>query len=82
MEVIYKVLKTLNEGQYIAINKLKQNVTVELGQLVIQQEGNVNIPIFHWEIISRLDFSESVTVRDNNPVFVIRQIRKVKKHET
>ena len=81
-EGMYKVLKILNKGQYMAVTNMKQSVTAEFGQLSVEQKGNVNIPILHWKIISKLDFSEKVTVGEYNPVFQIRQMRKVKNNET
>ncbi len=81
-ERMYKVLKTLNRGQYIAIDKLWQKVSIEKNRFVVKQEGRVNIPLLNSEIISKLSFSESVKVRDQEAVFYIRQIRKVKNNET
>lgn len=81
-ERMYTVLNTLNKGQYIAIDKFHQKVSIERNQFIVVQEGNVNIPLFNSEILSKLSFSESVRVRRQDEVFNIRQIRKVKQHGT
>ncbi len=80
-ERMYTVLETLNEGQYIAMDKLWQKVSIENNRYVIKQGGNVNIPLASSEIMSKLSFKESIKIKKYEAVFYIRQIRKVKKDE-
>ena len=81
VEKMYRVLQLINKGQFMAASNLKQQVSIENSHIVISQEGNVKIPIFNQEIMSKLSFSEKVRVSEQNGVFLIRQIRKVKNNE-
>lgn len=80
-ERMYTVLENLNEGQYIAIDKLRQKVSIEKNRYVVKQGGNVNIPLLSSEIMSELGFKESIKVKKYEAVFYIRQIRRVKADE-
>ena len=81
VEKMYRVLQLINKGQFMAALNLKQQVSIENSHIVISQEGNVKIPIFNQEIMSKLSFSEKVKVSEQSGVFFIRQVRKVKNNE-
>ena len=81
VEKMYRVLQLINKGQFMAASNLKQQVSIENSHIVISQEGNVKIPIFNQEIMSKLSFSEKVKVSEQSGVFFIRQVRKVKNNE-
>lgn len=76
------VLETLNRGQYIAIDKLNQKVSIEKMHYIVKQDGSINIPLVNSEIMSAWGFSESIKISNQEAVFYIRQIRKVKNDET
>ena len=79
VERMYHILETLNEGQYIAPNQLKQRVSIKNNKIIVCQQGNVNTPLLSQGIMLNLNFSEEVKVNGNKAVFYIRQLRKVKK---
>ena len=81
VEKMYRVLQLINKGQFMAASNLKQQVSIENSHIVISQEGNVKIPIFNQEIMSKLSFSEKVKVSEQSGVFFIRQVRKVENNE-
>lgn len=81
VERMYHILETLNEGQYIAPNQLKQRVSIKNNKIIVCQQGNVNTPLLSQGIMLNLNFSEEVKVNGNKAVFYIRQLRKVKKNE-
>lgn len=81
VDTMYAVLERLNQGQYIALDCLNQQVKIEGNHIVVKQEGNVNIPLLNPEIMSQINFSEGVSVNKQNAVFYMRQIRKVKNYE-
>lgn len=81
VEKMYQTLEILNNGQYIAPTNLKQLVSIEKSNIVIRQEGNVNIPLLNQNFMSKLDFIEGVKLVSKKGVFYIRQVRKVKKNE-
>lgn len=82
VEKMYWVLQILNKGQYIAPINMKQQVSIENNHTVINQEGNVNIPLLNQEFMSKLNFIEGVKLVQQKRVFFIRQVRKVKKNES
>ena len=82
VERMYTVLETINRGQFLALDKLKQKVSIEGNYYVVEQNGNVNIPLINSEIMSGLNFLESIEVSNNKAVFNIRQIRKAKSNDT
>lgn len=77
----YTVLQKLNQNQYMAVNSFKQTVSIENNNIKITQNGNVKMPLFNENIMSRMDFTETNVVDIQNKVFYMRQIRKVKKNE-
>lgn len=81
LDNIYSVLEKLNENQYVALDDLKQTVSLENKDIKIVQSGSVSMPFLPEEIVSELAFTENVSVNMQNTVFYIRQIRKVKQNE-
>lgn len=79
-DIVYGVLTRVNEDQYLAVHKFKQSVKMEQEKIIITQKGTVSIPLVGTDIFSNLDFSEKITLKVSNPIFSIRQIRKVKKN--
>ena len=81
VEKMYQVLEIINEGQFMASSNLIQQVSIEKNNIVISQEGNVNIPLLNQDFMSQLNYSEKVKISEQKGVFYIRQIRKVKNNE-
>ncbi len=75
---MYRTLETLNEGQYLALNKLEQTVSIEGNKINIMQQGIMVIPFINIGADSQIIFVEDVTLNELDPIFYIRQIRKVK----
>lgn len=75
---MYETLETLNEGQYLGLNNMEQTVSFEDSKISIWQQGTMFIPIISMEIDSQILFEEGVTLNKLEPIFYIRQIRKVK----
>lgn len=74
---MYITLKTLNKKQYLAVDKLEQTIYVDGKKINVSQKGTMCIPFINAEMNKQIIFEESVTLNEKDPIFYIRQIRKV-----
>lgn len=78
---VYAILETLNQNQYIAEKYHKQKVCIEGKSIVVEQSGCINIPLFSEKRSEQIRYISEITVKVTDPVFYIRQVRKVESDE-